>query len=223
MAATPGEAARPAGRTLVFLVRHGQTPLNESGALPGDASALDEAGHQQARRLAAALGPQMPRAVGASPRLRARQTAQPVAGRAGLDVATDERLLDRDYGQWTGADRGKVVGQWGSADNAPGAEPPAAVRDRAVRALTDIGRRNHGGTAVVVSHGAVNRQVLVAFDPGLGNPGTLPQDNGCFNTLDLRNDDNSWTGRRSVRGPVLAGSAAERRGRGDLAVPSRRG
>jgi len=103
MAATPGEAARPAGRTLVFLVRHGQTPLNESGALPGDASALDEAGHQQARRLAAALGPQMPRAVGASPRLRARQTAQPVAGRAGLDVATDERLLDRDYGQWTGA------------------------------------------------------------------------------------------------------------------------
>jgi hypothetical protein len=62
---------------------------------------------------------------------------------------------------------------------------------------------------VVVSHNAVNRQVLVAFDPGLGNPGTLPQDNGCFNTLDLRNDD-SWTGRRSVRGPVLAGSAGRR-------------
>jgi len=62
---------------------------------------------------------------------------------------------------------------------------------------------------VVVSHGAVSRQVLVAFDPGLGNPGTLPQDNGCFNTLDLRNDG-SWTGRRSVRGPVLAGSAGHR-------------
>jgi broad specificity phosphatase PhoE len=133
MAATPGEAARPAGRTLVFLVRHGQTPLNESGALPGGAPPLDQVGHQQARRLAAALGPQMPRAVVASPLLRARQTAQPVAGRAGLDVATDERLLDRDYGQWTGADREKVVAQWGSVDNAPGAEPPAAVHDRAVR------------------------------------------------------------------------------------------
>jgi broad specificity phosphatase PhoE len=75
----------------------------------------------------------MPRAVVASPLLRARQTAQPVAGRVGLDVATDEHLLDRDYGQWTGAEREKVVTQWGSVDNAPGAEPPAAVGDRAVR------------------------------------------------------------------------------------------
>jgi hypothetical protein len=27
--------------------------------------------------------------------------------------------------------------------------------------------------------------------PGWGDPGTLPQDNGCFNTLELRGD--SWT------------------------------
>jgi broad specificity phosphatase PhoE len=44
---------------------------------------------------------------------------------------------------------------------------------------------------VVVSHDAVNRQLLVAFDAGLGDPDTLPQDNGCFNTLKLRGD--SWT------------------------------
>ena len=192
MAATPGEAASPADRTLIYLVRHGQTPLNESGVLRGLLDPpLDEAGHQQARRLAAVLGPQMPRAVVASPLLRATQAAQPVPGRAGLDVATDERLLDRDYGQWTGAEREKVIAQWGSVDNAPGVEPPAAVRDRAVRGLTDIGQRSRGGTAVVISHDAVNRQVLAAFDPGLGDPGTLPQDNGCFNVLELRGD--SWT------------------------------
>jgi broad specificity phosphatase PhoE len=129
MAATPGEAARPAGRTLVFLVRHGQTPLNESGALPGDASALDEAGHQQARRLAAALGPRMPRVVGASPRLRARQTAQPLAGRVGLDVATDERLLDRDYGQWTGAtgEKSSLSGARSITRRAPSHRPPYAT------------------------------------------------------------------------------------------------
>jgi broad specificity phosphatase PhoE len=191
-AGTPGEAARPADRTVVYLVRHGRTPLNESDVLRGLLDPpLDEAGHQQAQRLAAVLGPQMPRAVVASPLLRATQTAQPVADRAGLDVATDERLLDRDYGQWTGAGREKVVAQWGSVDNAPGVEPPAAVRDRAVRGLTDIGRRSHGGTAVVVSHDAVNRQVLVAFDPGLGNPDRLPQDNGCYNALELRSG--SWT------------------------------
>jgi broad specificity phosphatase PhoE len=186
------EAPRPADRTVVYLVRHGQTPLNESGALRGLLDPpLDETGHQQASRLADALGRQMPSAVIASPLLRATQTAQPVADRAGLDVATDERLLDRDYGQWAGIDRDKVVAEWGSVDNAPGVEPLAAVRDRAVRGLTDIGRRSHGGTVVVVSHDAVNRQVLVALDPQLGDPGTLPQDNGCFNTLELRSD--GWT------------------------------
>ena len=40
----------------------------------------------------------MPSVV-ASPLLRARQTVQPVAERAGRGVTTDARLLDRDYGQ----------------------------------------------------------------------------------------------------------------------------
>jgi glucosyl-3-phosphoglycerate phosphatase len=191
-AGTPGQARGPADRTVVYLVRHGQTPLNESGILRGLLDPpLDEAGRQQAQRLAAALGPQTPHAVIASPLLRATQTAQPIADRVGLDVTADERLLDRDYGQWTGAERDTVVARWGSVDNAPGVEPQAAVRDRAVDGLTDIGRRSHGGTAVAVSHDAVTRQLLVAFDPGLGDPDTLPQDNGCFNTLELR--AGTWT------------------------------
>jgi hypothetical protein len=57
--------------------------------------------------------------------------------------------------------------------------------------LTDLARRSRGGTAVEVSHDAANRQLLVAFDAGLGDPGTFPQDNGCFNTLELRGG--SWT------------------------------
>jgi broad specificity phosphatase PhoE len=44
--------------------------------------------------------------------------------------------------------------------------------------------------AVVVCHDAVNRQVLTAFDPGLGAPSALAQSNGCFNTLELRS--NGW-------------------------------
>jgi broad specificity phosphatase PhoE len=41
---------------------------------------------------------------------------------------------------------------------------------------------------VVVSHDAVNRQVLAAFDAGLGDPDTIPQDNGCFNMLTWHGD-----------------------------------
>ena len=121
-----------------------------------------------------------------SPLLRARQTAQPVGEQAGLEVAVDQCLLDRDYGPWTGISRESVTDRWGSVDRAPGVEPRPAVRDRAIQGLTGIARRHPGGTVVVVSHDAVNREVLAAFDVGLGNPGAIPQDNGCYNTLERR-------------------------------------
>src|SRR5579872_4764624 len=101
-----GEASADAGsfrRTVVYLVRHGQTPLNESGVLRGLADPpLDETGRRQAERLGAALGPRGLAAVFSSPLVRARQTAQPVGDQAGLEVAVDQCLLDRDYGPWTG-------------------------------------------------------------------------------------------------------------------------
>jgi broad specificity phosphatase PhoE len=187
---TPGGAVDRAGRTLVYLVRHGQTPLNVAGVLRGllDPS-LDETGCEQARRLGAALGPALPSAVVASPLRRARQTAQPVADRAGREVTTDQRLIDRDYGQWAGRSRESVAAEWGSVDDAPGVEPMPVVRDRAVRGLTEIARRGRGGTVVAVSHDVVNRELLAAFDAGLGDPDEIPQDNGCFNTLELRGEE----------------------------------
>jgi broad specificity phosphatase PhoE len=187
---TPGGAGDRAGRTLVYLVRHGQTPLNVAGVLRGllDPS-LDETGREQARRLGAALGPALPSAVVASPLRRARQTAQPVADRAGREVTTDQRLIDRDYGQWAGRTRESVAAEWGSVDDAPGVEPMPVVRDRAVRGLTEIARHGRGGTVVAVSHDVVNRELLAAFDAGLGDPDEIPQDNGCFNTLELRGEE----------------------------------
>ena len=169
-AGTFAGAGESRGRTLIYLARHGQTPLNESGVLRGLADPpLDGTGHEQAQRLGAALGPRRLFAVIASPLLRARQTAEPVAGRAGLGVATDQR--------------DEVTAQWGSVDRAPGVEPRPAVAGRAITGLTDIAGRYLGGAVVVVSHDAVNRQVLVAFDAGLGDPDKIPQDNGCFNTV----------------------------------------
>jgi broad specificity phosphatase PhoE len=177
-------AGESGGRTLVYLARHGQTPLNESGVLRGLADPpLDQTGRDQAQRLGAALGPKGLWAVISSPLLRARQTARPVAERAGLEVVTDQCLVDRDYGQWTGISRDAVVAQWGAVDRAPGVEPRSAVAGRAVNGLSGIARRCAGGAVTVVSHDAVNRQVLVALDAGLGDPDTIPQDNGCFNTL----------------------------------------
>lgn len=185
---SPGAGAS-AGRTVVYLARHGQTPLNESDVLRGLADPpLDEAGQDQARRLGAALGTRGLSGVVASPLLRARQTAQPAADRAGLAVVADPCLVDRDYGPWTGTSRASVVAAWGSVDRAPGVEPRSAVRDRAVKGLTEIARRSPVGPVVVVSHDAVNREVLVALDARLGDPDELPQENGCFNVLEWQDD-----------------------------------
>jgi broad specificity phosphatase PhoE len=175
----------------VYLARHGRTTLNETGVLRGLLDTpLDDEGHRQARRLGQALGPRQPALVVASPLRRARQTAQPVAGRARRPVTTDPCLVDRDYGRWAGTAKDAVVARWGSVDAAPDVEPRSAIRDRAVPGLTRLAQHCPGGTVVVVSHDAVNREVLVAIDPSLGNPDALPQDNGCFNALEW--GPNGW-------------------------------
>jgi broad specificity phosphatase PhoE len=191
MARTSDDQARPAERTIVYLARHGQTALNSSGVLRGLADPpLDETGQEQARQLAASLGSRDLSLVAASPLRRAVETARPVADRAGLVVISDECLTDRDYGPCTGVSEETVIARWGSVDNAPGVEAKSAVRDRAMAGLSDLARRFEGRTVVAVSHDAVNRQVLAALDPGLGDPDAIAQDNGCFNTLELR--DGTW-------------------------------
>jgi broad specificity phosphatase PhoE len=171
-------------RTLVYLARHGQTALNELGVLRGLLDPpLDETGQRQAALLGKALGSLRPALVVASPLLRARETAQPVADQAGLTVTAEPSLLDRDYGRWAGTPKDAVIAQWGSVDAAPGVEPRSAVRARALEGLTDLIGRFPGATLVAVSHDAVNREVLAALDPGLGDPDGIPQDNGCFNVL----------------------------------------
>jgi broad specificity phosphatase PhoE len=60
----------------------------------------------------------------------------------------------------------------------------------AMQALADIALVEAHGTAVVVSHDAVNRAVLAAVDPSLGRPARLVQPTGCFNLL--RREAGSW-------------------------------
>ncbi len=77
-------------RTLVYLVRHGQTALNKSGVLRGLLDPqLDETGRRQAR-CRSGTRPAAAALVAASPHRRARETAQITADRAGLIVTRTE-------------------------------------------------------------------------------------------------------------------------------------
>ena len=176
--------------TLVYLARHGQTPLNVVGRLRGRMDlALDEVGEQQAEMLGEVLGARVPVAVVSSPLRRAVQTAEPIAYRARVALETDERLIDREYGRWSGSSSRSVERKFGSLDCAPGVEPAPAVRSRAWDALVDLQSRVRGA-AVLVTHDAVLRAVLAWLLPDV-EESLVRLPTGSFTTLESRGG--SWS------------------------------
>ncbi|WP_184761298.1 histidine phosphatase family protein [Streptomyces griseoloalbus] len=78
-------------------MRHGEV-ANPDGILYGRLAGyhLSELGRRMADRVAEHLAPRDIVHVGASPLERAQETAQPIAKAHGLDIATDERLIEAD-------------------------------------------------------------------------------------------------------------------------------
>ena len=92
-------SARP---TQVYLARHGQTAYNLEGRFQGQQPVpLDDTGREQARELAERAAAHGFAALWCSPLLRARETADIVAARIGLEPIEDARLMETDAGDWT--------------------------------------------------------------------------------------------------------------------------
>ncbi|GAA2416873.1 histidine phosphatase family protein [Streptomyces glaucosporus] len=96
---TAGERERHAGgqRTVVHLMRHGEVENPEGilyGRLPG--YHLSELGRRMAERVAEHLADRDITHVVASPLERAQETAAPIAKVHGLEVASDERLIEAE-------------------------------------------------------------------------------------------------------------------------------
>jgi broad specificity phosphatase PhoE len=163
----------------LILARHGQTLLNARDQLRGHLDPdLDEMGRREVAALAQALTQYDVQVVRHSPLLRARRTAEAIAAASGVTAEPDERLIDRDYGQWAGHSKAEVVEQWGSLSAAPGVEPPEAVLHRAVGAVNAYADQPG---VVLVAHDAVNQLVLTHIDASLG---TSPrQRTACWNVL----------------------------------------
>jgi broad specificity phosphatase PhoE len=118
-------------------VRHGQTEANRTGVLLGRLDPpLNDAGREQAALVAARVELLAPARIVSSPLVRARETAQIVAGALGLPVDVDDRLIEVDYGEYDGLPLGELpselVWKWrNDADFAPpGGESLASVGKR---------------------------------------------------------------------------------------------
>ena len=148
-------------RTVVHLLRHGEVYNPEGvlyGRLPG--YRLSDLGEQMAERAAEALSGRDITVVISSPLERAQQTAVPVAARHGLEIGTDDRIIEADNvfeGQRVGVGDGVLrqprtwkhlynpfTPSWG--------EPYVEVAGRMRAAVAAARRAAAGHEAVLVSH-----------------------------------------------------------------------
>lgn len=164
-----------------LLIRHGRTTANTAGILAGRSPGvlLDDTGQAQAATLAERLSDLPLRRIVASPLERTLATAQALASVPGPrraprpQVATDDGLLECDYGAWTNRKISdlarepmwKTVQSHPSAAVFPDGEWLADVQARAVHSVREHDRAvagEHGPNAVwaLVSHGDVIKAIL---------------------------------------------------------------
>ena len=154
----------------IYSTRHGQTSYNKQEIILGTTDIeLDETGEQQAKALAeriAELG--TIDIIIASPMKRAQKTARAVAERCGLDIVTEERFREWDYGFYEGKSRFTE----GFADNkvnfavrmGKSGESLLQLTHRVYSALDDIIAEYSGRTVLLVTHGGVCRVIETYFN-----------------------------------------------------------
>jgi broad specificity phosphatase PhoE len=162
-------SARGASSASVYLARHGQTAYNLELRFQGHLPVpLDDTGRAQAVDLAERASNHKFAALWCSPLLRARETADIVAGHIGLEPRDEPRLMETDAGDWTdrlfvdvqAEDPQRFAGFIsGDPDFAfPGGESFAQQGVRVAAALADVERGEL--PALVVCHGVVIRIAL---------------------------------------------------------------
>jgi broad specificity phosphatase PhoE len=145
----------------VHLLRHGEVHNPDGilyGRLPG--FRLSDDGLQMARDAAKALAGRDVTEVVASPLQRAQETAEPIAEVFGLEISTDERLIESEN-HFEGTQFGVGDGALKNPSNWPylwnpfqpsWGEAYLAVARRMLRAAEEARDRNVGHEVVCVSH-----------------------------------------------------------------------
>jgi probable phosphomutase (TIGR03848 family) len=167
-----GSAYAP-GMATVILARHGRTAANTGGLLAGRSKGvhLDETGIKQASAAAERLAGLPLAAVVTSPLERCRETAKLMA--PAMKAVADRRLLECDYGEWTGQEIKKLAKEklWSTVQVQPsGARFPGgeSLQEMSARVVSGVRSRDAeieaetGDHAVwlLVSHGDPIKAIL---------------------------------------------------------------
>ncbi len=183
-------------RRTVYLARHGETAWNREGRWQGHTDVvLNDAGMEQARRLAERLHGAGIVAVRASDLARAWQSAEIVAAALGVgSVIRDPDLRERGFGCFEGLTRAECEArfpdEWARYRGdvrlgPPGGEPQQAVvarmRAGVLRAAQAV---PPAAASLIISHGGAMR-ALIASITGHAPP---PLDNGATFLVEVDGD-----------------------------------
>lgn len=183
-------------KATVHLVRHGEVENPKGiiyGRLPG--FHLSERGQLQAQAVAERLSHREIGAVWASPLERAQETAAPIASRHGLEIVTDDRLLETDSSFLQGLGRRAIdillsPRSWWHLRNPfrpTWGESFKDIRARMLAVIDDAMRADPGREVVVVSHQTPVIVARLALAKSRMPPwiGFTPCQTGSITTLEL--------------------------------------
>ena len=158
----------------LILWRHGRTAWNAERRFQGQTDVpLDDMGRRQAAHAAELLATLSPDRIVSSDLARARETAEALGMRVGLDVETHEGLRETFAGDWQGLTRreledayGDELARWsaGSDVRPGGGETRREVAARMVQVIDALlAESAPGETIVVATHGGAARAAIGAL------------------------------------------------------------
>ena len=178
----------------LYIIRHGQTDWNVEGKIQGRQDIpLNDMGRRQARALADGMKSRPVASVYSSPKRRAMETAEAIAGPLGLTVKAVPQLMEIGYGDWEGrsaediltTDRELYESWWQHPATVapPGGETLNQVDERC-RQAWDMIRSGMKGDTAVVAHGGTLAHFIVHLLEGQPEAKEIVVSNASITTMD---------------------------------------
>ena len=156
----------------LILVRHGEIPSNVNRIYAGRSpEGLTDKGLSQAKTVSAELNKYRIDAIYSSSIQRAVQTAQILSEVVGVDPKVDESFRELEMGAWEGMSEADIAREypeeWSIWNSDParlrleGRETLDALLERVLTGVRDIYKEHSDGNAVIVTHVAIIRILLL--------------------------------------------------------------
>lgn len=177
----------------LYMIRHGETPLNRAGVMQGhDEIALSDTGIEQAARLGRRMAGARLDHIYSSDLRRAAITAAILAAHTGTPLTYDEGFRERDPGELTGLPYERTQAFFTDPDyHPPGGEgvPEFAARVKEAFERLVEEEKDRDRHVAVVTHGMVCGAFLkVCLDMPLEEIAAVSWPNTCVTTLEHTGD-----------------------------------